>query len=300
MNLKHFSLLITNILLCHSLPHQLLNKRGNEPLRGQGDVTYYGEGGSDPAPTGPEGGSPGACGVAPRNEKYFAALNYVQYGEYSNPNNSIVCRRCVKVEHGSNKVVVEIVDKCPVCKSGDIDLSPTAFTELFGGLEVGRVHNVNWYEVSCDELGKSNNSSNDSSMNKIHSNNNWNEKKIDNNDWNIQQKTDHFSYDQTVAVPIVPTAIETITSTIFVSSTLTSTIYTTKTSTACETSTIIKTLNSMPTFIANNKASLSKNQNNYEVLIGKDITNTSQKQSCTCLVSICNPNIPIKYDNEYN
>ncbi|ORX57303.1 hypothetical protein BCR36DRAFT_580713 [Piromyces finnis] len=171
MNFKLISVLLTNILLCHSLPHPL-NKRIDESLSGQGDVTYYGEGGSDPAPTGPEGGSPGACGVAPRNNKYFAALNYIQYGEYSNPNNSVVCRRCVKVKYGSNEVVVEIVDKCPVCQSGDIDLSPTAFTELFGSLDVGRVHNVNWNEVSCDELGVSseNGSSNNESIKSSYSN----------------------------------------------------------------------------------------------------------------------------------
>jgi len=76
MNFKFISLLITNALLCAS---SSLNKRDLEPLRGQGDITYYGEGGSDPAPTGPDGASPGACALTPRNKDYFAALVIILY-----------------------------------------------------------------------------------------------------------------------------------------------------------------------------------------------------------------------------
>ncbi|OUM67273.1 hypothetical protein PIROE2DRAFT_31426, partial [Piromyces sp. E2] len=81
----------------------------------------------------------GACGVAPRKSEYFAALNKDQYGLYPNPNNSVVCRRCVKIEHESKSVVVEIVDMCPECSFGDVDISPRAFKDLFGDLKVGRV-----------------------------------------------------------------------------------------------------------------------------------------------------------------
>jgi len=73
MNLIFIYILIANILLCNSLPFSL-NKKGYESLSGQGDMTYYGEGGSDPAPTGAKGEHPGACGIEPRNSKYFAAL----------------------------------------------------------------------------------------------------------------------------------------------------------------------------------------------------------------------------------
>eukprot|EP00833_Pecoramyces_ruminatium_P005733 jgi/Orpsp1_1/1179765/evm.model.c7180000070683.1 len=168
MNFKNFYLLIANALLCTSVRSHLY-ERDYEPLSGQGDITYYGEGGSDPAPTDAYGGSPGACALAPRNKNYFAALNYVQYGEYANPNNSVVCGRCVKLVYGSNEVVVEIVDKCPVCPSGDVDIAPTAFIELFGSKDIGRVHNVKWYEVSCDELGKNKGYSN-SNTNPIQNN----------------------------------------------------------------------------------------------------------------------------------
>jgi len=295
MNFKFISFLLTNILLCQALPH---NKR-SDVLRGQGDVTYYGEGGSDPAPTGPEGGSPGACGVAPRNSKYFAALNYIQYGEYANPNNSVVCRRCVRVEHGSNQVVVEIVDKCPVCQSGDIDLSPTAFTELFGGLEVGRVHNVNWYEVSCDELGKSNKQTSSSSNNKITTNNKWNEKNIENIGWDVPNVSNESS---SSAEPKVSKSVEVVTSTVIVSSTYTTTAttYTTSTTykTATTTVTNTVTVNSAPTYAAENAAvpPVSTIQSNYEVLIGNNMSN-SEEQTCTCIVSICNPSIPVRYAN---
>jgi hypothetical protein len=122
-------------------------------------------------------------------------LNYVQYGEYPNPNNSVVCGRCVKIVHGSNDVVVEIVDKCPVCHSGDVDLSPTAFKDLFGSLDVGRVHNVQWYEVSCDELrdSKSSSSPNNNIEHKnivSSNNNNWN---MSTNEWNDENNSNHYS-----------------------------------------------------------------------------------------------------------
>ncbi|ORX80723.1 hypothetical protein BCR32DRAFT_189522, partial [Anaeromyces robustus] len=86
----------------------------------------------------------GACALSPKNPKFFAALNYIQYGEYPNPNNSVVCGKCVKLINGSKSVVVEIVDKCPVCKSGDVDIAPYAFKELFGSLDVGRVPEIKW------------------------------------------------------------------------------------------------------------------------------------------------------------
>ena len=78
MNSLIISLLITHVLLCTSLPVHL-NERSNESLSGKGDITYYGEGGSDPAPTGLDGGSPGACALAPRKKDYFAAFVNIIY-----------------------------------------------------------------------------------------------------------------------------------------------------------------------------------------------------------------------------
>ncbi|KAL0080083.1 RlpA-like double-psi beta-barrel-protein domain-containing protein-containing protein [Phycomyces blakesleeanus] len=64
-------------------------------------------------------------------------------GVVPNPNNNPLCGRYVKV-NGPNgtSVRVKIVDTCPGCASGDLDLSPAAFTKL-ADLGVGRI-NINW------------------------------------------------------------------------------------------------------------------------------------------------------------
>ena len=48
-------------------------------------------------------------------------------------------------------VVVRVVDQCPECKHGDLDLSPQAF-QLLSPLAAGRVP-ISWHEVACDVKG---------------------------------------------------------------------------------------------------------------------------------------------------
>ena len=42
-----------------------------------------------------------------------------------------------------NKVTVTVVDTCPGCAPGSVDLSPTAFQQL-ASLDVGRIHGISW------------------------------------------------------------------------------------------------------------------------------------------------------------
>ena len=71
-------------------------------------------------------------------------------GSQDNPNNSPVCgrqvtARCAVVDgdrcrQGSQPVTVTVVDMCPPCAEGDLDLSPAAFRQMAGGsLDAGRV-----------------------------------------------------------------------------------------------------------------------------------------------------------------
>jgi expansin len=84
----------------------------------------------------------GACLFdATPNDLDVAALNAEQY------NNAAYCGACARVEGPNGTVTVRIVDLCPDCESGHLDLSPSAF-EKIAPLEAGRV-DTSWALVSC-------------------------------------------------------------------------------------------------------------------------------------------------------
>ena len=64
---------------------------------------------------------------------------------------SAVCGTCVAIDGPEGSVSVRIVDQCPECQPGDIDLSPQAF-ELIAPLPDGRVP-IEWEYVPCDVDG---------------------------------------------------------------------------------------------------------------------------------------------------
>ena len=52
-------------------------------------------------------------------------------------------RQMVVTAPSGNKVTVTVVDTCPGCAPGSVDLSPTAFQQL-ASLDVGRLHGISW------------------------------------------------------------------------------------------------------------------------------------------------------------
>lgn len=74
-----------------------------------------------------------------------AAMNTPQW------DNSAVCGGCVRVDGPKGAVVVRIVDQCPDCASGTLDLSAQAFAKIAEPVD-GRV-NVRWQPVSCAVQG---------------------------------------------------------------------------------------------------------------------------------------------------
>ncbi|KAL1923121.1 uncharacterized protein VTP21DRAFT_9497 [Calcarisporiella thermophila] len=80
-----------------------------------GDGTYYDVG-------------LGACGQTNSNGEMVAALNVAQYG--GGNNGAPVCGKKAEVTGPKGKVTVTIVDKCPGCANGDLDLSPSAFNQI--------------------------------------------------------------------------------------------------------------------------------------------------------------------------
>ncbi|MFO0585907.1 MAG: expansin EXLX1 family cellulose-binding protein [Polyangiaceae bacterium] len=89
----------------------------------------------------------GACSFDPTpNDLMVGAMNAPDYLA------SAACGACAQITGGDGKqIVVRIVDLCPECQTGHIDLSPEAFGKL-GDLSLG-VMPVTWEYVSCDYQG---------------------------------------------------------------------------------------------------------------------------------------------------
>lgn len=93
-----------------------------------GEATYYDADGT------------GACGSPTSNASLVAAMNGVQYSK-------AVCGKCAEVKGPLGSVVVKILDKCPGCSEGDLDLSETAFVKIAKKID-GRVK-ITWHYVTC-------------------------------------------------------------------------------------------------------------------------------------------------------
>ncbi len=75
----------------------------------------------------------------------LGAMNESQYA------NSAACGECVELTGPDGTIKIRIVDRCPECLSGDIDLSPEAFS-LIAPLSRGRVP-ISWHLIPCDVTG---------------------------------------------------------------------------------------------------------------------------------------------------
>lgn len=121
-------------------PPGTMQMPGTQPTIGMmysGEGTYYGATGG------------GNCSYDPSpGNLMVAAMNAPQY------DNSSVCGMCAEVtgpKGAANKIVVRIVDKCPECKTGDLDLSEEAFV-MIAEKSAGRVP-ITWQPVTCSVTG---------------------------------------------------------------------------------------------------------------------------------------------------
>jgi expansin (peptidoglycan-binding protein) len=100
----------------------------------QGEATYYHATGV------------GACSFDPSPQDLMvAAMNAAQY------DTAALCGAYVQVTGPQGTVTVRIVDLCPGCKAGDLDLSQEAFSEI-ANLAQGRVP-ITWQVVSPELVG---------------------------------------------------------------------------------------------------------------------------------------------------
>jgi expansin len=104
------------------------------PAAETGQGTYYNATGA------------GNCSFDAGSDFMVAAMNAADYG------NAAWCGACLAVTGPmGNSITVRIVDQCPACSHGDLDLSETAFGML-SPLSAGRIA-ISWHEVPCDVTG---------------------------------------------------------------------------------------------------------------------------------------------------
>ncbi|GAN09435.1 riboflavin aldehydeforming enzyme [Mucor ambiguus] len=86
-----------------------------------GDATYYAVG-------------LGSCGETSSGNEMVAALSSSLMG---GPNSDL-CGKSITVKSASGSVTLRVVDSCPGCSEGDVDMSEAAFQKL-GSLDKGRI-----------------------------------------------------------------------------------------------------------------------------------------------------------------
>ena len=98
-----------------------------------GEATYYVADGT------------GSCSFDASGDLMVAAINAPDYAL------AAWCGACLAVTGPAGEVIVRVVDKCPGCAHGDLDLSAEAFAKV-SPLSAGRVP-ITWREVACDVNG---------------------------------------------------------------------------------------------------------------------------------------------------
>lgn len=79
------------------------------------------------------------------NPFYIGAINAIDYGSAD------LCGTCINITGPNGMVKVKIIDQCPECLEGDIDLSPEAFKKL-APLVIGRIP-ISWKIIPCEVIG---------------------------------------------------------------------------------------------------------------------------------------------------
>src|SRR5262249_17788687 len=102
-------------------------------LSATGDATYYDADGA------------GSCSFDRSSDRMVAALSRPDWGH------GRWCGACLAVTGPRGEVIVRVVDQCPGCKHGDLDLSREAFARI-APLSAGRTK-IAWREVPCPVTG---------------------------------------------------------------------------------------------------------------------------------------------------
>lgn len=91
-------------------------------------------------------------GISTGDGGYFGAMNTTDFAQ------GAACGACVEASYNGRKVVLTIVDECPIgsnpkCTKGHIDLSRKAIRQLEPNASLEDVKGVNWKYVKCPAAG---------------------------------------------------------------------------------------------------------------------------------------------------
>ncbi|KAF9314150.1 hypothetical protein BG003_004495, partial [Podila horticola] len=81
--------------------------------------------------------SVGSCGTKFTTNDLIVAMNAPQQG-----GSNAQCGKTVHIQHGGKSVTAKVVDTCPECASGSLDLSQAAFQSL-ASLDQGEI-DITW------------------------------------------------------------------------------------------------------------------------------------------------------------
>jgi len=90
-------------------------------------------------------GSPNACSLPVAPGEYFAAAATPEFA------GSTACGRCLDVTGPLGSVLVRVVDECPGCGAGDLDLSPEAFAQIAD--PVDGIAAISYQSIECPVSG---------------------------------------------------------------------------------------------------------------------------------------------------
>ncbi|KAF1805025.1 RlpA-like double-psi beta-barrel-protein domain-containing protein-containing protein, partial [Mucor lusitanicus] len=85
----------------------------------------------------------GSCGERDTDSDLVVAVNKAQMDNGSNPNVNPKCDKMVSITGDNGSVTARVVDTCPACANGALDMSPTTFKRVCGDLAEG-VCNISW------------------------------------------------------------------------------------------------------------------------------------------------------------
>jgi expansin len=91
-------------------------------------------------------------GISTGNGGYFGAMNTTDFAQ------GAACGACVEANYNGKKVVLTIVDECPIgtnplCVKGHIDLSRKAIRQLEPNSSLENLKGVSWKYVKCPAIG---------------------------------------------------------------------------------------------------------------------------------------------------
>ena len=87
----------------------------------------------------------GSCSFDKSKDLDVVALNFPEFAK------SMSCGTCLRVQGAKGEVVVRVVDSCPGCEQGHLDLSESAFEKIDEKVK-GRVK-ITYQKVACNVSG---------------------------------------------------------------------------------------------------------------------------------------------------